>query len=95
MILLDTDILSLVPVIYAHDFERLQTAGRMSVAGRVRGSYGPTAFPGFTVLARVDGGFKIVGRVSDVINVAGKKVSPAEIEEVLLKFRGVRQDIVR
>ncbi len=38
-------------------------------------------------------GFKIVGRISDVINVAGKKVSPAEIEQVLLRFPGVRQAI--
>ena len=43
------------------------------------------------LLARCGDGFKIVGRVSDVINVAGKKVSPAEIEEALLGFRGVRQ----
>src|SRR3989440_2216201 len=45
------------------------------------------------LLARCGPGFKIVGRVSDVINVAGKKVSPAEIEEVLLRFPGVRQAI--
>jgi long-chain acyl-CoA synthetase len=43
------------------------------------------------VLAREGSGFKIVGRVSDVINVAGKKVNPAEIEERLLHFPGVRQ----
>ena len=43
------------------------------------------------VLARAGDGFKIVGRVSDVINVAGKKVNPAEIEEVLRQFQGVRQ----
>ena len=29
----------------------------------------------------------------DLINVAGKKVSPAEIEQVLVRFRGVRQAI--
>ena len=45
------------------------------------------------LLARCDGGLKIVGRTSDVINVAGKKVSPAEIEECLLRFQGVRQAI--
>ncbi|MBV9617830.1 MAG: acyl--CoA ligase [Verrucomicrobia bacterium] len=45
------------------------------------------------LLTRDGEGFKIVGRVSDVINVAGKKVSPAEIEQVLLQFRGVRQAI--
>ncbi|MDP9186083.1 MAG: acyl--CoA ligase [Verrucomicrobiota bacterium] len=45
------------------------------------------------LLARRASGFKIVGRVSDVINVAGKKVNPAEIEEQLLRFPGVRQAV--
>ena len=45
------------------------------------------------LLARHGSGFKIVGRVSDVINVAGKKVNPAEIEEHLLHFPGVRQAV--
>ena len=45
------------------------------------------------LLARHGSGFKIVGRVSDVINVAGKKVNPAEIEERLLHFPGVRQAV--
>ena len=45
------------------------------------------------LLARHHDGFKIVGRVSDVINVAGKKVNPSEIEEALLRFRGVRQAV--
>src|SRR5947207_12775063 len=45
------------------------------------------------LLARHGSGFKIVGRVSDVINVAGKKVNPAAIEERLLHFPGVRQAV--
>jgi acyl-CoA synthetase (AMP-forming)/AMP-acid ligase II len=45
------------------------------------------------LLARHGSGFKIVGRISDVINVAGKKVNPAEIEERLLRFPGVRQTV--
>jgi acyl-CoA synthetase (AMP-forming)/AMP-acid ligase II len=45
------------------------------------------------LLVSAGDGFKIVGRVSDVINVAGKKVNPAEIEETLLRFPGVRQAI--
>src|SRR5437588_3448520 len=45
------------------------------------------------LLARHGSGFKIVGRVSDMINVAGKKVNPAEIEERLLHFPGVRQAV--
>jgi acyl-CoA synthetase (AMP-forming)/AMP-acid ligase II len=40
------------------------------------------------------GGFRIVGRISDVINVAGKKVNPAEVEAELLRFEGVRAAVV-
>jgi acyl-CoA synthetase (AMP-forming)/AMP-acid ligase II len=46
------------------------------------------------LLARQGGGFKIVGRISDVINVAGKKVNPAEVEAQLLQFAGVREVVV-
>jgi long-chain acyl-CoA synthetase len=46
------------------------------------------------LLAQEDSGFKIVGRISDVINVAGKKVNPAEVEAHLLRFSGVRQAVV-
>jgi len=46
------------------------------------------------LLARHDSALKIVGRVSDVINVAGKKVNPVEVEAHLLRFKGVRQAVV-
>src|SRR5438094_891818 len=46
------------------------------------------------LLARYDSALKIVGRISDVINVAGKKVNPAEVEAHLLRFKGVRQAVV-
>jgi len=46
------------------------------------------------LLVRSKDGFKIVGRVSDVINVAGKKVNPAEVEAELLRFAGVRAAVV-
>jgi long-chain acyl-CoA synthetase len=46
------------------------------------------------LLARHDSALKIVGRISDVINVAGKKVNPAEVEAHLLRFHGVRQAVV-
>ena len=39
-------------------------------------------------------GVRIVGRLSDVINVAGKKVNPAEVETHLLSHAGVRQAVV-
>jgi acyl-CoA synthetase (AMP-forming)/AMP-acid ligase II len=46
------------------------------------------------LLARHNSALKIVGRVSDVINVAGKKVNPAEVEAHLLRFKGVQQAVV-
>lgn len=46
------------------------------------------------LLSRGDGGFRIVGRVSDVINVAGKKVNPAEVEAELLRCPGIRAAVV-
>jgi acyl-CoA synthetase (AMP-forming)/AMP-acid ligase II len=39
-------------------------------------------------------GLRIVGRISDVINVAGKKVNPAEVEAELLRFAGVEAAVV-
>lgn len=46
------------------------------------------------LLTAAPNGWKIVGRVSDLINVAGKKVNPVEVEAELLSFAGVRQAIV-
>jgi long-chain acyl-CoA synthetase len=46
------------------------------------------------LLQKSDDGFRIVDRISDVINVAGKKVNPAEVEAVLLGYEGVRQAVV-
>ncbi len=39
-------------------------------------------------------GVRLVGRLSDVINVAGKKVNPAEVEAQLLRHAAVRQAVV-
>ena len=46
------------------------------------------------LLTRESSGFRIVGRISDLINVAGKKVNPAEVEAQLLRCAGVRQAVV-
>src|SRR6266702_7685236 len=46
------------------------------------------------LLTKTEDGLQIVGRISDVINVAGKKVNPAEVEAHLLRFQGVRQAVV-
>ena len=48
------DILSLVPAVYAHDFESVRTAGTIAVSGRVKGEYGDSAFPSFALNAKVD-----------------------------------------
>jgi uncharacterized protein involved in outer membrane biogenesis len=49
-------ILSLVPAIYAHDFQSVQTSGAIAVSGRVKGAYGDSAFPSFALNAKVDNG---------------------------------------
>jgi len=46
------------------------------------------------LLHQCDSGWKIVGRTSDLINVAGKKVNPAEVEAELLTVPGVREAVV-
>jgi acyl-CoA synthetase (AMP-forming)/AMP-acid ligase II len=46
------------------------------------------------LLSKTANGFCIVGRVSDLINVAGKKVNPAEVEAHLLRCAAVRQAVV-
>ena len=46
------------------------------------------------LLQKCGNGFRIIGRISDVINVAGKKVNPAEVEAALLRYEGVQQAVV-
>ncbi len=41
--------------------------------------------------ARDDGEIAITGRGSDLINTAGKKVNPREVEQIILQMDGVRQ----
>ena len=55
---------------------------------------GGRAFTPDDLLCSSPAGWKIVGRVSDLINVAGKKVNPAEVEAELLAVPGVRQAVV-
>jgi hypothetical protein len=50
------EILSMVPAVYARDFETLQTAGSMTVSGWVRGGYGAGAFPALALDAKVENG---------------------------------------
>ena len=46
------------------------------------------------LLSRDNAGFRIVGRISDLINVAGRKLNPADVEAELLGCAGVRQAVV-
>jgi long-chain acyl-CoA synthetase len=46
------------------------------------------------LLEKAQGGYRIVGRSSDLINVAGKKVHPAAVEAEILRCQGVRAAIV-
>jgi len=47
-------ILSLVPAIYAHDFDKVKTSGSFTVDGRVKGEYGASAFPSFAINTKVN-----------------------------------------
>jgi hypothetical protein len=49
-------ILSLVPAIYARDFQKIKTAGALTLSGQVKGDYGEKAFPSFDVKANVANG---------------------------------------
>jgi acyl-CoA synthetase (AMP-forming)/AMP-acid ligase II len=52
------------------------------------------AFRPSDLLERSGSGYAIVGRVSDLINVAGRKVNPDEVERVLRMSPHVRQAVV-
>ena len=47
-------ILSLVPAVYARDFDKVKTSGNFSMNARVKGEYGDSAFPAFTMNAKVN-----------------------------------------
>ncbi len=49
--------------------------------------------PGDLVRCEAEGLF-LAGRVSDVINIAGRKLNPREVEAQLLRFPGVREAVV-
>ena len=55
---------------------------------------GHGAFVPDDLLEKTSDGYRVVGRVSDLINVAGKKVHPAQIEGEILRYKGVREAIV-
>jgi len=64
-----------------------------SPAAASGGSSGNSSDP-CDLLMRSPRGFRLVGKESDIINVAGKKAHPAEIESVLLEIPGVADAVV-
>lgn len=80
------------------------SAGRIRVRGPAVGNgYFPEAdeeklghgvFIPDDLLEKTPDGYRIVGRASDLINVAGKKVSPAQVEAEILRCQGVLEAIV-
>lgn len=51
----------------------------------------PRTFVTDDLVELVDGEVVLAGRVSDLINTAGKKVNPREVEQIILQLDGVRQ----
>ena len=47
-------ILSLVPAVYARDFDQVKTSGSFTMDGRIKGEYGDSAFPSFAINAKVN-----------------------------------------
>ena len=80
------------------------TTGRVEVHGPAVGEgyfpepdagvLGAGRFVPGDLVERTPQGFVLAGRVSDFINVAGRKLNPAEVESCLRKIAGVREVIV-
>jgi hypothetical protein len=49
-------ILSLVPAVYAHDFDKVKASGTFSIKGKVKGEYADSTFPALALDATVDNG---------------------------------------
>ena len=71
-----------------------------AVGARILSGAGCREFPGMACFAQricwsgKRNGYVITGRVSDVINVSGRKVNPGEIERVLKLSPRVREAVV-
>ncbi len=49
-------ILSLVPAVYAHDFDKVKESGTFSIKGKVKGEYADSTFPALALDATVENG---------------------------------------
>ncbi len=64
-------LLSLVPAIYMNDFSSIQTTGKVSLKGLVKGVYNDKSMPGFSLALKVDNGsFKYPALPSAVNDIA-------------------------
>jgi len=61
---------------------------------RDRAGLGEGRFIPADLISADESGLRIVGRASDVINIAGRKLNPLEVEAQLAEFPGVRQVVV-
>jgi long-chain acyl-CoA synthetase len=66
---------------------------RSRAVGSGAGISGGVFQPG-DLIERVGAGFRIIGRTDDLINVAGKKVDPCEVERAILSAPGTRGAVV-
>lgn len=87
-----------VPVQHCANTSRIQVA-----SDAVGDGYYPTPDPEILgggrfvpgdLVEKTSKGLHVIGRVSDVINVAGRKLNPVEVEAQLLRFPGVREAVV-
>ncbi len=85
----------------------LEESGKLSVRGATVGdgywsALGPVEQGGLSegcfqpddLLREEPGGFYLFGRASDMINIAGRKLNPREVEARLAAFPGVREIVV-
>ena len=50
------EILSLIPVVYTHDFQDVKASGSLEMNGLVKGTYNENSIPGFTANVKVENG---------------------------------------
>lgn len=63
-------LLSLIPALYAKDFEKLTASGTMAFEGSVKGIYSPASMPGYDVRIQADNGrFQYPGLPAAIENV--------------------------
>ncbi|MFK5857477.1 MAG: AsmA-like C-terminal region-containing protein [Bacteroidota bacterium] len=82
------DILSLVPAIYANDFGKIETEGKFSINGFVKGVYSDKHIPSFNISASVDDAmFKypdLPGSVKNIVVEANISNTGGDIDNTII-----------